>query len=122
MPVVARRRGGDVAARGTHVAGGDAGRRLPLHHIALTQELMPIIRASLRVIGEAETGAAEAPRGRGIGLAEFLEPQALNFVGGTSDFRSGRSGWYGMEPGKWALEALAAVESETRHLVHTEAA
>jgi hypothetical protein len=72
--------------------------------------------------GEAETGAAEAPRGRGIGLAEFLEPQALNFVGGTSDFRSGRSGWYGMEPGKWALEALAAVESETRHLVHTEAA
>ena len=27
-----------------------------------------------------------------------------------------------MEPGKWALEeALAAIESETRHLVHTEA-
>jgi hypothetical protein len=27
-----------------------------------------------------------------------------------------------MEPGKWALEeALAAIESETRHLVHPEA-
>jgi hypothetical protein len=27
-----------------------------------------------------------------------------------------------MEPGKWALEeALAAIESETRHLVHAEA-
>ena len=26
-----------------------------------------------------------------------------------------------MEPGKWALEALAAVESQTRHLVHAEA-
>jgi prophage DNA circulation protein len=25
-----------------------------------------------------------------------------------------------MEPGKWALQALAAVESETRHLVHAE--
>jgi hypothetical protein len=25
-----------------------------------------------------------------------------------------------MEHGKWALEALAAVESETRHLVHAE--
>jgi len=26
-----------------------------------------------------------------------------------------------MEPGKWALEALAAIESETRDLVHAEA-
>ena len=26
-----------------------------------------------------------------------------------------------MEPGKWALDALASIESETRHLVHAEA-
>jgi hypothetical protein len=34
---------------------------------------------------------------------------------------SGGEGAGVMEPGKWALEAVAAIESETRHLVHAEA-
>jgi hypothetical protein len=48
------------------------------------------------------------------------EDHFLTSSGENLASRRGRSGV--MEPGKWALEeALAAIESETRHLVHAEA-
>ena len=61
--------------------GAPPGRRTvntePLPGSLATVTSPPIMRASLRVMARPKPGAAEALRGRGLGLAEFLEQLRL---------------------------------------------